>query len=83
MSDVHVKKSSVDLKTGHEGDTIVGAVVEVCRLDNRVTGEQPLGLCMRVLADLGLLQQGISYIAAVPRLRAEANGRFAPVDKSR
>ena len=60
MSHVRFKESSVDLETRHEGDAIVGAS-SVCRLDYRVAGEQPLGLCVRVLPDFGLLQQGISH----------------------
>jgi hypothetical protein len=44
MSDVHVKEPSVDLKTSREGDAVMGAIVETCRLGNRVTREQPLGL---------------------------------------
>src|SRR5262245_66347618 len=44
MTDVHVNDSSVDLKAGRERDTIMGAIVEACCLDNRVTREHPLGL---------------------------------------
>src|SRR5262249_20627341 len=44
MRDVHIKESSVDLKAGRERDTVMGAIVEARRLDNRVTREQPFGL---------------------------------------
>ena len=62
MSDVHVKESSVDLKAGGKRDAVMGAIVEACRLDNRVTREQPLGLCAGVVPDFGLLQQSIFHL---------------------
>src|SRR5262245_15672152 len=40
MRDVHIKESSVDLKAGRERDTVMGAIVEARRLDDRVTREQ-------------------------------------------
>src|SRR5262245_23445778 len=44
MRDVHVKESSVDLKTGRERNAIMGAIVQACRLDNRIAREQSFGL---------------------------------------
>jgi len=44
MRDVDVEKAAVDLKARRQGNAIVRAVVEICRFDRRMTGEQSFAL---------------------------------------
>ncbi|MPZ77773.1 MAG: hypothetical protein GEU77_14740 [Deltaproteobacteria bacterium] len=45
MGDVHIQESSFEFDTGHLRDTVMGAVVEACRLAHRVACQPSLGLC--------------------------------------
>jgi len=44
MRDVDVEKAAIDFKARRQRNAIVRSVVEVCRFDRRMTGEQSLAL---------------------------------------
>jgi hypothetical protein len=61
MSDINIKDSACDLKTRRQRDTIVVAIVEIRRFNDRIAGEQPFGLRARIVPHFRLLQQCIFY----------------------